>query len=359
MNISKILIPSFLLLAASTQAQSTADLNKLSADEAAQGFQLLFDGTLKSFQDNFQDHKQEDVPSTTGSLSSQWVVDNTLKAIMLTANTTDIRSKKMYRNFDWRFDYRCDNNEGVFYRFLTRSDKPYETGVEFAIDNNTDLSKTSPGAVYDVFPPSKNTYFLWDNSNVAGNKWNSLRIVAINDTVKGDSVEHWLNGTKVAAFTYHNQRWWDAYNNSKWNSGSSMSVLKAGDRSSGDIKEGFIGLQANHDGKWQIRNFRINTTADLAFGPPRTGVSTLKPANQSKLGIHSTNFSKGTLSFSFNAQEKIKSAALFTLGGKLSANLSISKDGQTGYTAQAGTPGTYIIVYKTLSSSFSQKVVLD
>ncbi|MDB5051558.1 MAG: hypothetical protein JWO30_4629 [Fibrobacteres bacterium] len=57
----------------------------------------------------------------------------------------------------------------------------WATGIEFGIDNRTDESKVGPGAAYDIFAPSPNTYNLFDT-----NKWNDARIVIV-----GDSGERW------------------------------------------------------------------------------------------------------------------------------------------------------------------------
>jgi len=357
MKKSRMLAVLPLLAASAGLAQTDADINKLTPAETQQGFSLLFDGTLQSFKDNFQDYKQENTPTNNGGLSGQWDVDNNLKAIILKANTTDIRSKKMYKDFDWRFDYRCDNNQGVFYRFLTRNGAPYESGVEFAIDNRTDPCSVCPGAVYDVFPPTKNAYNFWDNNNVAGNKWNTLRLVA-----KGDSVEHWLNGQLVNAFTYHNKRWWDAYNKSKWSSASSMSVSKQGDRSSGPILDGFIGLQSNHGGKWQIRNFKINTTATVAFGPIKTepvvSLSVKALAARPKLGFSSSGFGSGKVSFFFEGGSPVKKANLVSLAGKTVADLNVSSEGRSATANQISQVGSYFLVYQTEIATYSEKISL-
>jgi len=236
--------------------------NVLTPVETAEGYKLLFDGTLKSFQDNFVDYVKGD--STNTSLDAGWKVNATDKTLTLPTGTTnnksDTRSKKKYKDFELRWTYKTDGNQGVIYRALTTQDRIWLTGVEYAINNVTNLGKDNPGAAYDLYaPPNPVPY-----NDFSTGKWNTARIVC-----KGDSVEHWSNDVKVVSYRYHSQDFWTQYNVSKWVSEGPRTLTNVvpgrQDVGSGFIPEGYIGLQGDHGGKWQIKNLMI--TESPCFGP--------------------------------------------------------------------------------------------
>ena len=154
--------------------------------------------------------------------SSFAIEDGCLKANAKPQITEDLFTKEVYRDFDLEFDWKISpgGNSGVKYRIQDRvmlaaesggrfedrviaamknrrSDRPakgqeYVIGFEYQItDNskNTDAARNGAlhqaAALYDMFAASK------DVTRAVG-EFNRARIV-----VKGDHVEHWLNGTKV------------------------------------------------------------------------------------------------------------------------------------------------------------------
>jgi Domain of Unknown Function (DUF1080) len=238
--------------------------NTLTECEKQDGFNLMFDGTnADSFRKNFTEYKQNSA-DTTQPISSIWKVETASQSITNTqANTPDIRTKVMYKDFDLRMQYRNNGNQGVIYRFLLTQPEPWYTGVEMAIEDNVNIAnqKTAAGAVYDMFAPSKKVYNAY-----ASEKWNDLRVVA-----KGDSVEHWMNGEKIAGFRYNNAVWNTARANSKWKDFPNYCRSNAADPNS-TIMEGYLGIQGNHGGTWKIRTLRLNSNAaTVAFGPEKTG----------------------------------------------------------------------------------------
>ena len=236
--------------------------NQLSEVERCQGFTSLFDGNIATFRNQFVNYIRGQDNNT--NLEATWSLDATTQAVTITNNNTaDIRSKTKYRDFDLRMVYKNTGNQGFYYRFSTVAPSAYESGVELAIDNNATPAegpKSSAGAAYDMWAPSSYTYKAY---NTAEASWNELRVV-----VKKDSVEHWMNGTKVVGFRYHSTAWWSAYENSKWKGVATYSMKVAGDRGGGYIDEGYIGFQGSHGGKWYIRNLRIvSDTAKVKMGP--------------------------------------------------------------------------------------------
>jgi hypothetical protein len=199
-------------------------------------------------------YEKNNASNTT--LSTGWTTDSA-GSIVTAGNTSNIRSTRTYGNFDFRMEYRNDGNQGIIYRHLLTGDAAWQTGVEFAVNNDSNKTKASPGAAYDLYAPSPNAYSVYGSG-----KWNSARIVAV-----GDSVEHWMNGVKVVGYKYHSPAWWTAYSASKWESLQTMSFKVPGNKTEGYITEGYLGLEGDHGGKWQIRNIRINST-NPKLGPP-------------------------------------------------------------------------------------------
>jgi len=242
-----------------TTAQDT--LNMLYPYENVQGFQRMFDGLdANSFRSLFANYTQNNTTNT--NLHAGWSINTaqtdpdrpgaTFASIVNSGGSggnanIDIRSRRLYRDFDWRFEYRNSGNQGVIYRFGVTGQYAWETGIEFAIENNTSAAaNTLTGAAYDLIAPSSQPYQVRST-----NKWNKVRIVA-----KGDSVEHWVNDVKVVSFRYWSTAFLAAYNRpSKWTGYPRFCQTANNNRTY--IPEGYIGLQGDHGGAWQIRRIRI------------------------------------------------------------------------------------------------------
>jgi hypothetical protein len=264
--LNKVSVLKFIIIGSEfflSQAWSQAvDPNKLCPSEDAQGFKSLFDGTAESFRSNFVNY-QNGIETNT-NLDPEWQLNAAEKAIKSESSTEDARFKsKVHTNpgFDLRWTYRNPGNQGVIYMGTVQGGRNYNTGVEYAIDNRTDENRASPGGAFDIFPPSPNTYRLFSSG-----LWNDARLVVV-----GDSVEHWMNGSKVLGYKYHNKRFWDAYDVSKWSASNSVSNAIQGQRGSpgqGYITDGYWSWQGVHGGAWLIRSLRIDTV-HAALGAPK------------------------------------------------------------------------------------------
>jgi len=192
---------------------SAAD-NQLTTQEKAAGWVLLFDG--KTFA-NWVDPTKKSPPGT-----SFVIEDGCLKATSHPAIEEDLFSVDTYDDFELEWDWKISprGNSGVKYRiqdhvFLLdqrvprfepnvnaalehrRTDRPardqdYVIGFEYQITDNAanpDAIHNGPlhrtAALYDIFPALK------DVTRPVG-EFNHSRLV-----VRGDHVEHWLNGEKV------------------------------------------------------------------------------------------------------------------------------------------------------------------
>jgi hypothetical protein len=188
--------------------------NRLTAAEKSAGWKLLFDG--KTFQ-GWEDPTRKSPPG-----ESFIIEDGCLKSTSHPRLQEDLFTKDTYADFELELDWKISpgGNSGVKYRiqdrvFLLdqpmprfedrvnaamknrRTDRPakdqeYVIGFEYQITDNAGNSdamhngqRHQTAALYDVFPASQ------DVTKPVG-EFNHLRLV-----VKGDHIEHWLNGTKV------------------------------------------------------------------------------------------------------------------------------------------------------------------
>jgi hypothetical protein len=166
--------------------------NTLTPAEQKAGFVLLFDGKTTT---GWHGYKRSDMPSG-------WVaMDGTLSHKPDTEGG-DISSDRMYGDFELRIDWRIaqHGNSGIMYRVTEDHQASYMTGPEFQVLDNAGHpdgkhAKTRAGTCYALYACSK---------EVArpGGEWNSARII-----VKGNHVEHWLNGVEVVHYELHSAEW--------------------------------------------------------------------------------------------------------------------------------------------------------
>jgi hypothetical protein len=155
------------------------------------GWTPLFDG--KSL-DGWRAYKR---PDATGT---RWVVKDGLLCLdpgdkTDTRGARDIVSTTPYAQFElaWDWSVSAGGNSGVKYFVL--EDRESAIGHEYQVidDAKHPDAKVGPhrqtAALYDVFPAANRP------SKPAG-EWNTSRVV-----VRGADVEHWLNDTKVLAYT--------------------------------------------------------------------------------------------------------------------------------------------------------------
>jgi hypothetical protein len=200
----------FLLLLA---ACAFAADNQLTPAEEGAGWRLLFDG--KTFT-GWEDPGRKSPPG-----DSFVIEDGCLKATARPRMSEDLYTSDTYEDFELEFDWKISRagNAGVKYRIQKRvmlldqgprrfedqvilaiqnprSDRPvrgaeYVIGFEYQITDNAENSDARRGplyqtaAMYGMFPALK------DVTRPRG-EFNHSRVV-----VRGDRVEHWLNGEKV------------------------------------------------------------------------------------------------------------------------------------------------------------------
>jgi hypothetical protein len=193
---------------------SPAADNQLTPKEKAEGWRLLFDGKTYA---NWEDPTKKSPPSNAFTIE-----DGCIRSLPHPAIDEDLFTKELFSDFELEFDWKIapGGNSGVKYRIQDRvmlndtkpgqrfenrvnesmknrrKDRPakgqeYVIGFEYQVlDNaaNPDARRGTnhqAGALYDMISPAK------DATRPVG-EFNHSRLV-----VKGDHIEHWLNGEKV------------------------------------------------------------------------------------------------------------------------------------------------------------------
>ncbi len=208
--------------------------NTLSAEEARQGWVLLFDGRSMDQWRTYQNRPNGSWEVVDGELHCKR--DTTVKHC-------DLVSKKEYGSFELVLDWKVAKaaNSGILYHVLETHKTAYETGPEYQMIDDIGYQEKEKledwqksGADYAMHPPLKNV------TKQAG-EYNHTRIV-----VNGAHVEHWLNGVKVADFTAWSPEWEALKKAGKWKDYPDYGMAKSG----------LIDLQ-DHDGGIWFKNIKI------------------------------------------------------------------------------------------------------
>jgi hypothetical protein len=218
---------------------------------------LLFDGTRNGtpeYEAGLLDvwvNYERSQPNTS-SLTSTWQVDEDQGVMFITGSTGDIRTLDKYGDFVLEFDYKINGNQGFQYRVTLCGGQTWESGVEYAFDNNYDNPKGSPGAAYALFEPEYKNFHYFEDPD----PWNRVVIIGIKD-----SIEHWQNDELLLSYRFWSRDFVDNYNNSLWTGipckcrpydHSTQEIS-----SDGYVKEGYFGIQGNHGGDLYIKNIKV------------------------------------------------------------------------------------------------------
>lgn len=135
-----------------------------------------------------------------------WTIED--KVLTTEGKSGDLVTNEMYEDFILEFEFMVSpkGNSGVIYKILEEPGNKklfntYASGAEYQIIDDENYgapitTKQKTGANYDMVAPSDLTVV-----KPAG-EWNS-GVLKIQD----GNIEHWLNGTKVVAYTYGNDEW--------------------------------------------------------------------------------------------------------------------------------------------------------
>lgn len=178
-----MLVCGLLLASCSTEPFAASHPNQLSAAEKTAGWELLFDGqSLKGWRSygkpNGPDHGWE-------------VKDGTLNCIA-NAHGGDIVSTEQFTDFDLQWDWRIPPKANNGVKYLVSETRHSAPGHEYQMIDDAIVAKIprqSTAAFYDVLVPDPNKPLH------PPGEWNHSRIL-----VRGNHVEHWLNGALVLQY---------------------------------------------------------------------------------------------------------------------------------------------------------------
>jgi hypothetical protein len=228
----------FALAGCSSGKSSTTASMPMKPDSAAGAsaptggeWRTLFDGGSLAAWRGF---KKDSVPAG-------WqVVDGALTRV---GKAGDLITRDEFSDFELTLEWKIaeGGNSGIMYRVTENADETYETGPEMQVlddarhaDGKSRL--TAAGSAYGLYPAPAGVV------KPAG-EWNAVRIV-----VRGDHVEHWLNGTKVVEYELGSADWKAKVEASKFKQWPGY----------GRAASGYIALQ-DHGDRVAYRNIRVRT----------------------------------------------------------------------------------------------------
>ncbi len=215
--------------------------NTLSADEAAAGWMLMFDGTTPG---KWRGYGKDHFPAG-------WKIENgTLQCIGSgrgeagSQDGGDIIFDEKFSNFELTLEWKISEggNSGILYLAQELPDKTiWQTAPEMQVLDNTKHPDGrdglhSAGALYDMIGVAA------DKVKPVG-EWNQVKLLIY----KG-LVEHWLNGEKVVEYHLWTPEWNEMVAKSKFPQYNPDWANVA--------QEGFIGLQDHGDDVW-YKNIKI------------------------------------------------------------------------------------------------------
>jgi hypothetical protein len=164
--------------------------NTLTEKEQAAGWQLLFNG-----KDLTGWRAYNKTPEGPGRIGEGWTVEDGLLKKRAGIKGGDIITEQQFDDFELTWEWRIapDGNNGV--KYLVTEDRPGAPGHEYQMLDDTSAkwaklpAKDHTAAFYQVLPPVK------DKRYKQAGEWNESRIL-----VKGNHVEHWLNGKKAIEY---------------------------------------------------------------------------------------------------------------------------------------------------------------
>jgi len=163
-----------------------AEINTLTPEEKADGWQMLFNGHDLV---NWREYGSEARPG------AGWKVDDGVLKKLHGTPAGNIITKQKFEDFTLIWEWRISEKGNNGIKYLVTEDRKGAPGPEFQIldDNGHPDSKTGPirqtASLYDIIPPAA------DKLLKPVGEWNRSRII-----VQGKHVQHWLNGSPVVEY---------------------------------------------------------------------------------------------------------------------------------------------------------------
>lgn len=167
-------------------AEKPGAFNTLTAQEKAAGWKLLFDGKTTQ---GWRSYRKETFPE------KGWVVEDGCLKKVAKVRGGDIITEAKFDDFELRWEWRValGGNNGL--KYLVSEERPGAPGHEYQMVDDQRHPDAAKGAkrvtasFYAVVPVPE------DRPSKPAGEWNESRV-----TLKGNHVEHWLNGTKVLEY---------------------------------------------------------------------------------------------------------------------------------------------------------------
>ncbi len=229
---SKLVVLFLVPLIAGTSIAAAENPNALTEKEKREGWQLLFDGKTLN---GWRGYRMQGLPETG------WEIRDGLLKTVPHARGRELITVRKFNDFELSWEWRIApaGNNGVKY-FVTE-DRPAAPGHEYQMidDEKNPDGKVGPqrttASFYDVLAPAA------DKPTRPAGEWNQSRII-----VRGNHVEHWLNGKKVLEYEVGSERVKEALAKSKFRTFPDF----------GTKIEGHIMLTYHNDECW-FRNIKI------------------------------------------------------------------------------------------------------
>ena len=180
----------FVVLFLSVFSGFTGELNTLTAEEKAKGWQLLFDG--KNLNTHWRNIGQKEVSG------KGWVIEKGVLVKQEGKAAGNLLTRRTWTDYEFAWEWKIGpkGNNGVKYMVL---EKRGAIGHEYQmIDDRHWQQKpmSQTGTFYVVLPREVKL-----TEPVRIDKWNQSRI-----KVQGKKVEHWLNGQKILTYSLGSDR---------------------------------------------------------------------------------------------------------------------------------------------------------
>jgi hypothetical protein len=189
--------------------------NSLSRKEKKSGWKLLFDGKTTG---GWKSARGPEFPKTG------WEVKDGLLIVLPSSQGSpsggDIITTTNFKSFELTADFMYTEgaNSGIKYNLNTKTvigceyqvlDDVRHPDAKAGINGNRTLA-----SLYDLIPASK------QKKDNGPNKWNTARIV-----VRGNHVEHWLNGEMTLTYEIGSPEWKAAVESSKFKNEAGFGVV--------------------------------------------------------------------------------------------------------------------------------------
>ena len=201
------------------------------ADTDADGWKSLFNGKDLS---GWRQYGKQTPPG------EGWKVEQGILKKVAKVRGGDIIYTNKFDDFEFAWEWRipAKANNGV--KYLVTEQRPNAPGHEYQMIDDVEggdagAPKRQTASFYDVLPPAKS------KPPVKPDVWNSSRIL-----IKGNHVEHWLNGAKVLEYELGSEEVKTGVANSKFKSAAKF----------GEKIQGHIMLTDHGDEAW-FRNLRV------------------------------------------------------------------------------------------------------